>query len=115
MKIRELEDGAPGGWIAPEAFRVDNEGSVWVDLNAQVRPEADPEVDLLQIRRNQELFADEAGLKLGSKRRIEVPAEDLAGRKLALLATPDPERWGRVTLWQPWSYSWTLRTLPAMK
>jgi len=115
MKVRKLQDGAPGGWIAAEAFRVDKEGSVWVDLDAEVRPEADPEADLLQIRRNQELFADESGLKLGSKRLIEVPAEDLAGRKLGLLAAPDPEKWGRVTLWQPWSYSWTLRTLPAMK
>lgn len=115
MKVRELQDGAPGGWIAAEAFRVDNEGSVWVDLDAEMRPEADPEADLLQIRRNQELFADESGLRLGSKRLIEVPAEDLAGRKLNRLATPDPERWGRVTLWQPWSYSWTLRSLPAMR
>jgi len=115
MKVRELQDGAPDGWIAAEAFRVDKEGSVWVDLDAEVRPEADPEADLLQIRRNQELFADESGLKLGSKRLIEVPAEDLAGRKLDLLAAPDPEKWGRATLWQPWSYSWTLRTLPAMK
>ena len=115
MTVRELQAGAPGGWIAAGAFRVDEEGSVWVDLDAEVRPEVDPEADLLQIRRNQELSADESGLKLGSTRLIEVPAEELAGRKLDRLATPDPERWGRVTLWQPWSYSWTLRTLPMMK
>lgn len=115
MKVRELRDGAQGGWIDAGAFRVDKEGSVWVDLDAEVRPEADPEADLLQIRRNQELYADETGLKLGSNRLIEVPAEELAGRRLDPLATPDPDRWGRVTLWQPWSYSWTLKTLPAMK
>jgi hypothetical protein len=115
MKVMDLRDGAPGGWIAAGAFRVDKEGSVWVDLDADVRLDADPDADLLQIRRNQELFADESGLKLGSKRLIEVPAEDLAGRKFDLLATPSPEKWGRVTLWQPWSYSWTLRTLPAIK
>ena len=66
MKVRDLQDGAPGGWIAPRAFRVDKEGSVWVDLDAEVLPDVDPEADLLQIRRNQELFADESGLKLGS-------------------------------------------------
>ena len=115
MKVRDLQDGAPGGWIAPRAFRVDKEGSVWVDLDAEVLPDVDPEADLLQIRRNQELFADESGLKLGSKRLIEVPAEDLAGRKLDPLATPDPEKWGRIALWQPWSYSWKLRTLPVMR
>jgi hypothetical protein len=115
MNIRELQDGAPGGWIAADAFRVDNEGSVWVDLDAPVHEEADPEADLLQIRRNRELFADESGLKLGSKHLIEVPAEELAGRKLTHLDAANTDNWERVTLWKPWSYSWTLRTLPAQK
>jgi hypothetical protein len=115
MKVRELQDGAPGGWIAAEAFRVDKEGSVWVDLDPSVQPEADLEADVLQIRRNREISADQSGLKVGLKRLIEVPAEELAGRKFDLLAVPDAEKWGRVSLWQPWSYSWTLKTLPAMK
>jgi hypothetical protein len=84
MIIRELQDGASGGWIAADAFRVDNDGSVWVDLDASAQTEADPEADLLQIRRNRDLFAEVSGFKLGSKHLIEVPAEELAGRKLAL-------------------------------
>ena len=115
MKVRELQDGAPGGWIAADAFRVDVEGSLWVDLNAPVQPEADPEMDLLQIRRNRELSADESGLKLGSRHLIEVPAEELAGRKLAPLDAANNDKWGPVTLWKPWSYSWTLKKLPALK
>ena len=46
MTVRDLQDGAPGGWIAADAFRVDKEGSVWVDLDAPVQAEADPEADL---------------------------------------------------------------------
>ncbi len=115
MTVRELQNGVQGGWIDAGAFRVDRKGSVWVELDAGVRPDADPEADLIQIRRNPELYADETGLKLGSSRLIEVPAEELAGRRLGLLEVPDPDRWGRVSLWQPWSYSWTLKTLPAMK
>ena len=115
MKVRELQDGAPGGWIDADAFRVDNEGVVWVDLDAPVQTEGDPEMDLLQIRRNRELAADEAGLKLGSKHLIEVPAEELAGRKLAPLKAPNTDKWGQVTLWKPWSYSWTLKKLPVLK
>jgi hypothetical protein len=115
MTVRELRDGAPGAWIAEDAFRVDNAGSVWVDLDALVQAEADPEADLLQIRRNREILADESGLKLGSTRLIEVPAEELVDRKLAPLDAANTDKWGRVTLWQPWSYSWTLRTLPAIK
>jgi len=115
MKVMQLEAGALGGWVAADAFRVDKAGTIWVDLNADVNGEADPDADVLQIRRNQELFADESGLKHGSKRLLEVPAEELAGRRFDLLAMPDPEKWEPVTLWQPWSYSWTLKTLPAMK
>ena len=115
MTVRGLQDGAPGGWIGAVAFRVDNEGSVWVDLDASVQAEADPEADLVQIRRNRELLADESGLKLGSKDLIEVPAEELAGRNLAALDAANTDRWRRVTLWKPWSYSWTLKTLPVLK
>jgi hypothetical protein len=115
MNVRELPDGAPGGWIAPGAFRVDKEGSVWVDLDAHVELDADPETDLLRIRRNRELFADESGLKRGSNRVIEVPAEDLVDRTLPSVDAPSPEKWGRVVLWQPWSYSWALKKLPVLK
>jgi hypothetical protein len=115
MKVKELEEAGPGGWIAAEAFRVDEKGSVWVDLDAPVHPEADPEADLLQIRTNRDLFADESGLKVGPNRVIEVPAEELAGRKLDLLVAPDTEKWGHVNLWKPWSYSWTLKKLQSSK
>ncbi len=86
-----------------------------MDLEAPVQAVADPEADLLQIRRNRELFADESGLKLGPNRLFEVPAEELAGRKLGSLDTKDSENWVRVTLWQPWSYSWTLKKLASAK
>jgi hypothetical protein len=114
MKVRELPDGSPGGLIAADAVRVDHEGNVWVDLEASVELQADPEADLLQIRRNRDLFADESGLKLGVKRLIEVPAEELAGRELAPPSTPRRGEMGRVTLWRRWSYSWTLKKLPAV-
>jgi hypothetical protein len=100
MKVRELPDGSPGGLIAADAVRVDHEGNVWVDLEASVELQADPEADLL--------------LKLGVKRLIEVPAEELAGRELAPPSTPRRGEMGRVTLWRRWSYSWTLKKLPAV-
>lgn len=115
MTVRELQDGAPGGWVTADAFRVDTDGSVWVNLDASVQTEADPEADLLQIRRNRELSADESGLKVGPKRLIEVPAEELVGRKFATLEVTDSTKWGHVTLWQPWSYSWTLKRLQPSK
>jgi hypothetical protein len=115
MTVRELQDGAPGGWISAKAFRVDRQGAVKVDLDAPVSDEADPEEDLLQIRRNRELFAEETGLKLGPKRLIEVPAEELAGRKLEAIDEADEAKWATVTLWKPWSYSWTLKTLQESK
>ena len=68
-----------------------------------------PEEDLLQIRRNRQLLGDQTGLRLGRARLIEVPAEDLADRDLATISSPDEARWGRVELWRPWSYSWSLQ------
>lgn len=115
MTVDELQDEAPGGWISADQFRVDKDGAVWVALDAEVRDEADPEEDFLQIRRNHELFADETGLKLGPKRLIEVPAEDLAGRRLKPIDEPDETKWGKVTLWKPWFYSWTLKALQESK
>jgi hypothetical protein len=115
MTVRELQDGATGGRISEDAFRVHSDGSIWVNLDAPVEAEFDPEADLVQIRRNRELLADESGLKLGSKRLLEVPAEELAGRNLSPLGAANIEKWGRVALWKPWSYSWTLKTLPVLK
>gem|GEM_PF-6968420 len=115
MTVRELQDGAAGGWISADAFRVDREGAVCVDLDALVHDEADPEEDLLRIRRNRDISADESGLKVGQNSLVEVPAEELAGRKLALLEDAGEKRWAKVTLWKPWSYSWKLKSLPAAR
>ena len=115
MNVRDLEDGASGGWISEDALRVDDQGSVWVDLDAPVETQAEPEADLLRIRRNRELVADQSGLRLGQAHLIEVPAEDLAGRNLASITSPNEAKWWRVKFWRPWSYSWTLTTLPAQK
>ena len=115
MIVRDLQDGATGGWISEDAFRVDDQGGVWVNLDAPVEVQVNPEEDLLQIRRNRQLLGDQSGLRLGPARLIEVPAEDLADRDLATMSSPDEARWGRVELWRPWSYSWTLATLPAQK
>lgn len=112
MTVRDLQDGAPGGWISEDAFRVDNQGGVWVNLDAPVQMQVNPQEDLLQIRRNRQLLGDQTGLRLGRDRLIEVPAEDLVDRDLATISSPDEASWGRVELWRPWSYSWELATLP---
>lgn len=107
--VRELRNGAPGGYVAREDLGRDEIGYVWVRLDAQVFQDEEPPHESVRLRRNFELVFLPKGIANGAKDVIEVPAEDLRDVELTGVGAPDPDEWGQVTLWTPWEHGWTIR------
>lgn len=113
MKVGELREGHPGGFVSEHAFRITRDGEIKVDLEAEVvqtdvAEKEEPRLHPIQIRRNFELILPPgAPIRHGSKSLIEVPEEELRDRLFKVIETVDPERWAEVTPWRPWRHTWS--------